>query len=145
MTDTEKKTAGWTLAGLVAAILLVGPAWPTIEKILLFLAPIAQRQTAQAVGLSWFVAGCIGVVLPYVLPASWLPGRTELWLGVAAAVLGAASCIGLLYVPEDDAANRTAVIYGLGLAGLGSVPVNQLLRLWLYKAFPRAKPASLQP
>jgi hypothetical protein len=141
MTDTQKKTAGWTLASLVAAVVLVAGAWPQVEPIATWalqnLGVILGREQVQALLASSAIGVFAGTWLPHLLPHHWPAARTRLVAGIIGSVLTFAAA--LVLVPT-----RVGFVYAM-LAGSATPTASQALAGLVYWLKPCAKPASLKP
>ena len=140
---TDAKKTGMTLGALVTAVILVGTAWPTIERVLNWMTPILAYPAVQAVAVGWAV-GAFTLPLPWVLPKSLAPFWT-LTFAAALAFAFAFLAVGLLlYVDGNPAANRGAFVFAFG-TGLGTIALNAGLRELFFHVRPCVKPGSLKP
>ena len=138
---TEKKAAGLTLAGLVAAVILAGTAWPSLEPVLTWvvrnLGLVFAREQVQALLASSALGVSAGAWLPHLMPKRWDAPRTRLVTGLIGAALTFAAAMTL--VPT-----RTGFVYAC-LAASATPTAAQLVAGLIYWLKPCAKPASLQP
>lgn len=134
---TEKKAAGLTLAGLVAAVIAVAGVWPHILPALNWVAPIFGREQVQALLASSALGVSAGAWLPHLLPHSWTPARTRLVTGLIGSGLTFAAAFAL--VPS-----RVGFVYAC-LAASATPTASQAIAGLIYWLKPCAKPASLKP
>ena len=138
---TEKKAAGLTLAGLVAAVILAGTAWPSIEPAMTWavknLGVILARDQVQALLASSALGVSAGAWLPHLLPHHWPPARTRLVTGLIGSALTFAAALAL--VPT-----RVGFVYAC-LAASATPTASQAIAGLIYWLKPCAKPASLVP
>lgn len=140
MTDEQKsRAASWSLATLVAAVTLAGPAWPIVEKALLFLGPIVAREQVQAILAAWASSLFLALSVPYLLPGSWPAVRTHIVVGLIGAASAAVVAFNL-----SPMTPRMAATYAF-LAAVGTVTVNRVLLAGLFKLAPKLRPRSLLP
>ena len=139
MTDTKK--TGLTLASIVAAVILAGSAWPTIEPALTWafntLGVIFGREQVQAVLAACTIGVMLTASLPHWLPGNWHPARTRAIAGIVGFVLTFAAA--LVLVPT-----RYGAVYAV-LAALATPTAAQVVGGITYWLRPCAKPASLKP
>jgi hypothetical protein len=140
MTDNQKKT-GWTLASLVAAVVLVAGAWPQVEPVATWamreLGVIFGREQVQALLASSAIGVLAGTWLPHLLPHHWPAPRTRLITGLVGAALTFTAA--LVLVPT-----RVGFVYAM-LAASATPTASQALAGLIYWLKPCAKPGSLQP
>jgi hypothetical protein len=140
MTNNQKKT-GWTLASLVAAVVLVAGAWPQVEPVATWamreLGVIFGREQVQALLASSAIGVLAGTWLPHLLPHHWSAPRTRLVTGLAGAALTFTAA--LVLVPT-----RVGFVYAM-LAASATPTASQALAGLIYWLKPCAKPGSLQP
>jgi hypothetical protein len=137
MTQTQKKT-GLTLAGIVAAVILVAGTFPHLKPILDWLAPVLSWPSVQAVALGW-LAAAFTLPVPWALPPRWAPIWTQSVAALIAYAVAAGTVLLLTWPPS-----RTNVVYAFALAGMGSITINGIIR-GLYLHFrPQSKPGSLR-
>lgn len=138
---TAKKKTGYTLAGIVGAVVLVFGAWPTIQPAADWafrnLGIVLAREQVQACLAATAAAQFFGVPLPHLLPSRWTPATTRLLSGFACAAV--AFAIALALVPT-----RTGFVYA-AIVAFASPTVSQLIGGLMYLIRPAAKPESLQP
>jgi len=138
---TAQKKTGYTLAGIVGAVVLVFGAWPTIQPAADWafrnLGVILAREQVQACLAATAAGQFLGVPLPHLLPSRWEPARTRMVAGFACAV--AAFAVALALVPT-----RTGFVYA-AITAFASPTVSQLIGGLMYWLRPAAKPESLQP
>lgn len=138
---TAQKKTGYTLAGLVGAVVLVFGAWPTIQPAADWafrnLGVILAREQVQACLAATAGGQFFGVPLPHLLPAGWPPARTRLVSGFACAVVTFAIAFAL--VPT-----KYGLVYA-AITAFASPTVSQLIGGLIYWLRPCAKPESLQP
>lgn len=141
MTDTQKKAAGWTLASIVAAVVLVAGAWPQVEPIATWalqnLGVILGREQVQAVLAAMSIGVLAGVFLPRWMPGDYTPGKTRTIVGLTTGAM--AFCAALLLIPT-----RVGLVYAV-LAAVATPTASDAIRGIWYALKPCAKPASLQP
>lgn len=133
---TEKKAAGLTLAGLVAAVIAVAGVWPHILPALNWLAPIFAREQVQALLASSALGVSAGAWLPHFMPKGWPPARTRLVTGLIGAALTLAAA--LVLVPT-----RIGFVYAC-LAASATPTASQAIAGLIYFLRPCAKPESLK-
>lgn len=138
MTENAKKT-GLTLAGIVAAVILVAGIFPHLKPWLDWLAPIFARESVQHVALGW-LAAAFTLPLPWVLPNRMAPIWTRQIAALVAFIVAAGTTVVLAWPPS-----RTNMVYALFMAGLGSVTINAAITGLYLHLRPNAKPESLQP
>ena len=138
---TEKKAAGLTLAGLVAAVILVAGAWPSVAPIADWavknLGVILGREQVQALLASSALGVSAGAWLPHLLPHGWPVARTRLVTGLIGSGLTFAAAVVL--VPD-----RIGFVYAC-LAASATPTASQSIAGLVYWLKPCAKPASLKP
>jgi hypothetical protein len=139
MTDTKK--TGMTLGALVAAVILVGGACPSVEPALTWafktLGGIFSRDQVQAVLASCAIGVMLTASLPHWTPARWSPGRTHALAGIVGFVVTFAAAFVL--VPT-----RYGAVYAF-LSALATPTAAQVIGGITYWLRPCAKPSSLKP
>lgn len=137
---TAQKKAGWTLASLVAAVVLVAGAWPQVEPIATWamknLGIILGREQVQAVLAASLIGVFVNFGLPHALPASWPQGRTRAVAGWAGFALTFAAAWLLV-------TTRTGFVYAM-LAGSATPTAATAVRWVVYRLKPCAEPESLK-
>jgi hypothetical protein len=138
---TAAKKTGWTLASLVAAVVLVAGAWPQVEPIATWamgnLGVILGREQVQAVLAAMAIGVLAGVFLPSWLPPHYTAARTRAITGLVTSAMAFSAALGL--VPT-----RVGLVYAV-LAAVATPTASAAVRAVWYWARPCAKPASLQP
>jgi hypothetical protein len=137
MTQAQKKTAGFTLASLAAAFVLVAGAWSQGGPLIRDIGAILGREQVQAVLAALAGGVLLGAWLPHVLPSAWSPARTQLATGIACSLL-------TLVVAGLLVSTRTGAVYAV-LAAVATPTVSRAAAGLIYWLKPTTKPESLQP
>lgn len=141
MTDTQKKTASWSLAGGLVVLAAIGTGWGHIEPLLSWafnnLGLILEREQVQAVLASLAGGVLLGAWLPHVLPTRWSPAKTQVVTGIACSLF-------TLVIAATLVSTRTGVVYAV-LAAVATPTVSRAIAGLIYVLKPAAKPESLQP
>lgn len=137
---TAQKKTGYTLAGIVGAVVLVFGAWPTIQPAADWafknLGILLAREQVQACLAATAGGQFFGVPLPHLLPSRWSPATTRLVSGFACAAVTFGIAIALVDT-------RTGFVYA-AITAFASPTVSQLIGGLIYLAKPCAKPESLK-